>query len=180
MIILINTAIERFQVSVKAKSKISTYFVNYNSQVEEIADIFEKINPEIDVKIILITGPGYLTGIKIGCAFVSGLCVKFKNIYQIDSMTPLFKYHKSPIAIRLRAGLYALKTTENGFLQFTTDELIAMNIKEIIYTNCHELKNFLKSETTELVEKMVFDLFETNIELFEKSSTIKPIYPDVL
>lgn len=179
MIILINTAIESFQVAIKSSDKITSYPVNYNSQVEELADVFKKINPPLNSQIIVITGPGYLTGIKIGCAFMAGLSSKFTNIYQIDTITALLGCNESPVAVRLRTNLYAFKSILNDSIaELSTQEIKNLNLT-ILHTNCVDLQNNANAKLTKISDTTMFDLFEKKPHLFQKSKFIKPVYSEL-
>lgn len=180
MIVYINTAVEDFEICYLKDKKVKSFNLSNNRQAEEIDIIFrEHIISHLTSKSVLIVnnGPGYLTGLRVGCSFAAGVRDMFESIYTCTSFDLYFMGQACPVAIKLRKNYYAFKEIEStikDYQMLSTDEILDIAKDGHLVTNCEQLAMNQNIEKYKLTGENV--LPQVDFDILKKCDFIHPFY----
>ena len=164
------------------------------NKTENLSDyIFEtyiKINKEYNLdynlkKIVMTIGPGSYTSLRIGAAFVSGLCISNNLEFYPLSITDMYDFKANNKFENIAFFIYSSKNQKflcsmrNNKISYKKIEngkdILQNNISKIFY-NIEEYNTNLKK-----LEQIKFSFIDEVMEnhskfVFKKNNIIKPIY----
>ncbi len=163
-----------------------------NKLSDNIFPIYMKLNSDLNLrenlkKIVITSGPGSYTSLRVGAAFVSGLKISKNLLFHSISVSDIFKFKSKTNNIK-SLGIFISSSNNQKFFCFMNSSneivytkienehfLLPDNLKTIFYnikeinSNINDLKQYKFSFINELLKN-----YETLN--FTKNAIIKPIY----
>ena len=163
-----------------------------NKLSDNIFPIYMKLNSDLNLrenlkKIVITSGPGSYTSLRVGAAFVSGLKISKNLLFHSVSVSDIFKFKSKTNNIK-SLGIFISSSNNQNFFCFMNSSneivytkienehfLLPDNLKTIFYnikeinSNINDLKQYKFSFINELLKN-----YETLN--FTKNDIIKPIY----